>query len=102
MYTYKRWAAALATTQTVEALMALVRDYMGKIDPSELAMLPEACRAHRLEDVDDLADMAVTLAKCELAADPASAGYALLHEMALTFAAAQARLRVIRGAFPTG
>jgi hypothetical protein len=102
MYTYKRWAAGIAATQSVDDLLGLIREYIATITPSELSLLPEECRAHRLRDIDDLAEMAVTFAKCELATDPGAPAYGLLHEMALTFAAAQGRLRIIRGAFPVG
>ena len=100
MYTYKRWAAAITATQSVDELIGVVREYIATVVPSELALLPEECRAQRVKDVDDLAAMAVTFAKCELASDPADPAHGLLHEMALTLAAAQARLRVLRGAFP--
>ena len=74
--------------------------YLAAIPPIVLSRLPPECGVRELGEVDDIGAAAVVLARCDLQATRGGELSDMLHQMALTFAAAQGRLRQIRGRFP--
>jgi hypothetical protein len=82
-------------------VLRIMRDYLATLLPDEVALLPESCRIASIRSTQDVELAAVTLAHCDLKANPAEPASKLLTEMAHTFAWAQARLRDLRSRWPT-
>jgi hypothetical protein len=82
-------------------VLRIMREYLATLIPGDVAMLPESCRIAAIRTTQDIESAAVTLAHCDLKADPAEDSSKLLTEMAHTFAWAQARIRDLRSRWPS-
>jgi hypothetical protein len=82
-------------------VMKIMREYLATLAPEDFAILPEECRISSIRSTQDIEQAAVTLAHCDLKADPGDTSSKLLTEMAHTFAWAQARLRDLRSRWPS-
>jgi hypothetical protein len=49
-----RWHGSLEEVETVDGIVALVREYLATLAPEQLLRLPEACRNLRVKAEDDI------------------------------------------------
>lgn len=92
------WHSGLDEAHTIEAVVAVVRDYLAQWSPVDLARLPARCRPGRIVDGADITEHAFTLV-CEQCASQGRSD-ARLSQMAAFFASASRR--VARLAAPRG
>jgi hypothetical protein len=86
------WNAALATAGSEREVLAVVKDYLSRWSPSEIAALPEDCRPGRMAGADDVAELAFKLSQAQCASgDDVDQGM-LLERIGAFFAHASARL----------
>ena len=63
------WQGRLNEASTRLDVLRVAREFVGRLDPAEIARLPEECRPHKLVDSDDIGDYALGLVKCSCAGD---------------------------------
>ena len=49
-----QWHAQVDDEDAVDGVLSLARDYLARLAPEQLAMLPESCRAMRIKAEDDI------------------------------------------------
>lgn len=49
-----RWHGAMETVETVDEVVALMREYLATLAPEQYLKLPDACRALRVKAEDDI------------------------------------------------
>lgn len=49
-----RWHGAMETVETVDEIVALMREYLATLAPEQYLKLPDACRALRVKAEDDI------------------------------------------------
>ncbi len=69
-------------------MVRVLRDYLDSLTPGQRAALPRGCSAQAIQGTPEIQEWAVTLAHADLKL----AGSATLHEAAVIFAAAGAKL----------
>ena len=87
--------ARLRNAASEEAVLDLVRDYVGEWMPEELALIPADCRPGRMHDFEDLNEIAFRLTQ-EKFAMPPSEENPLVLEMQTFFAQAVTRIGEIK------
>jgi hypothetical protein len=92
---YTRWREALQQAPDVEAVNAIMRDYVDELGPVT-GVFPGHCQAVIRGELDIQA-AAVVLLQCELAFSGSKEARALLHEVAYTFASAAVRITLLHG-----
>lgn len=90
------WKGRLQMAMDVDAVMRLVRFYLGNWTPEQLGHLPLLLASPILPDSEALVARAVIASRAELMFDGPKVAHALLREMALTLAVAASRLRYLR------
>ena len=90
------WKGRIETAPDVDQLVSLVRAYLGAWKPEQLSQLPYDLAAVALHESDDILYRALLASRAELTETVDAAEYAFLREMALTFATAATRLRLLR------
>ena len=93
---YDEWRGRIEAAPNVDQLVWLVRAYLRAWPPEELDRLPQDLAAVALHESDDILSGALLASRAELKGGVGLAEYAVLREMALTFAAAATRLRLLR------
>ena len=93
---FDEWKGRIETAPDVEQLVSLVRAYLCAWRPEQLSHLPYDLAAVALHESDDILYRALLASRAELIGGVGAAEYAVLREMALTFAAAATRLRLLR------
>ena len=89
------WRTLLDETRTEGEILAVVRKFLVAIPPEDLAQLPGECRHIRVDDVQAVAQWAVTVRRHELAAAIQRAEYALLRSLSELLGIAANRLATI-------
>lgn len=89
------WQDRLDDASTVHDVVEIARDFLATWDRFEIAALPEACRAGKIFDANDVTSYAFQLRshECETDSDAAP----LIHRMASFFSNASVRLSEILG-----
>ncbi len=84
------WQARVEQARTVHDVLEACRDYLAKLEPGEVALLPRACRPPKLLDAGDISSYAFELVRhhCKEEDD----GARLVHQLAAFFS--QASIRV--------
>jgi hypothetical protein len=95
---FDEWRGRIEAAPDVEQLVGLVRAYLHAWPPEQLNRLPYDLAAVALPDSDDILSRALLASLAELKGGGSLAEYVVLREMALTFAAAATRLRLLRSA----
>jgi hypothetical protein len=57
------WNAQLAECQSIQAVLAVVRDYLALLSPAELAAIPEPLRPRSFANAAELADFAFEITR---------------------------------------
>ena len=83
------WPERLDECASVAEVLDVVRVFMARFDPAEIAALPPGCRPGKIVDADDVSALAVDLMRhtCR-EAEPRE----LLHKLAAVFAQASGRI----------
>jgi len=97
---FDQWRGRIEAAPDVDQLVWVVRAYLRAWQPDQLSRLPYDLAAVALHDSDDILSRALLASHAELKGGVTLAEYAFLREMALTFAAAAMRLRLLRSARP--
>jgi len=98
LHRFQKWRDALQVAPNVNAINALMRDYVAAIGVAVIDTLPAACRQALLQPDLDVQAAAVTLLQSEMSLTGATDELrALLHEIAHTFAAASVRITSLHG-----
>lgn len=100
MIGHNKWAPLIQGAMSEAELVRVMRDYLSTLLPSDIEQIPKDCRLESIASADQVSEAALMLTQAELGGTSGSPGHDVLHEMALTFAAAQARLRHLRSPFP--
>jgi hypothetical protein len=95
---FEEWRGRIEAAPDVEHLVGLVRAYLRAWPPEQLNRLPYDLAAVVLPDSDDILSRALLATLAELKGGDSLAEYTVVREMALTFAAAAMRLRLLRSA----
>jgi len=95
---FDEWRGRIEAAHDVDQLVWLVRAYLRAWPPEQLGQLPHDLAAIALPESDDILSLALLASLAELKGGGSHAQYAVLREMALTFAAAATRLRLLRSA----
>lgn len=77
-------------------VLAIARQFMATILPSELEKLPPQCSRISVDSAEEIAEAAVVLTRCELKFPPETDGAALLRRMANFFVIASNRISRFR------
>ncbi|HSJ98306.1 MAG TPA: hypothetical protein VLC53_14615 [Myxococcota bacterium] len=64
------WQGRLEGSRTVADVLSVVRDYLALWSPQEVSQLPPECRPGKIVDPDDVAELAVQLARATLDSAP--------------------------------
>jgi hypothetical protein len=96
MHRFTQWRDQIAVAPDIEAVNAIMRDYVDAIAPF-VQVLPSACR-DVLDREMDVQSAAVTLLHEEVRFEGDEEARALLQEVAYTFAAASMRITVLYAA----
>ena len=100
MHRYQRWIPRITAASSEKAVLEVVREYVDVIPTEHLASLPGDCSVRPVKSVDDISELALTLARCELNTVAREEPPAILHDMVMVLASAQARIRQLRSPFP--
>ena len=92
------WHRQLEGSETVERIVATLKDYLDTLTPEDLARLPENCRAVRIKGDDDLEYWTYKLSRHHPAHTGAWVDSALLQEVFNHFLHASARVSQIHRA----
>ena len=95
---FEDWRGRIEAAPDVDHLVRLVRAYLRAWPPEQLRQLPYDLAATALHESDDILSRALLASLAELKGAGSVAEYRVLREMALTFAAAATRLRLLRSA----
>ena len=76
-------------------VVAIVREYLARIGPAELATLPEDCRPGKITDREDIADYAVRVARRRALSPQSVANDALLDRIHNLLSHASARVAML-------
>ena len=82
------WLSQVEGARSAADLARVVRDYLSSLTPEQAAELPRGCSAKAIAAPSDVQEWAVTLARDDLMLG----GSATLHQAAVIFAAAGAKL----------
>jgi hypothetical protein len=93
---FDAWRSRIEAAPDVEQLVGLVRAYLHTWPPEQLSRLPYELAAVALPESDDILSRALLASLAELKGGGSVAEYVVVREMALTFAAAATRLRLLR------
>lgn len=93
---FDEWRGRIDAAPDVDQLVWVVRAYLRAWQPDQLSRLPCDLAAVALHESDDILSRALLASRAELMGAGTLAEYAVLREMALTFAAAATRLRLLR------
>ena len=93
---YERWKPLIEATRNEEALVAVMREYCDTLLPSDVVKLPQVCPACSVQAVTDIGELAVEYTAIELKYDREDETRATLHDLALTFCAANEQLKRLR------
>jgi hypothetical protein len=89
------WHTQLDCVACVGEVVAMVRDYLARITPEELARLPEACRALRVKAEDDIEYWTWQLSEAHGASRNGEGDPELVHEVFTHFLHASLRIAQI-------
>ena len=92
---YDEWKHEVGGARDHDQVLRVIRAYLGSWSYEQLRLLPMDVSGLVVESADDVVARALLASRAEITAEP-GADTALLREMALTFAAATARLRCLR------
>ncbi len=93
---FDEWRGRIEAAPDVDQLVWVVRAYLRAWQPEQLGRLPYDLAAVALHESDDILYRALLASRAELKGGIGLAEYAVLREMALTFAAAATRLKLLR------
>jgi hypothetical protein len=100
MHRFQRWIPLISAAPSESAVLEVVREYVDVIPSAHLAALPQDCSLRPIKSVDDISDLALTLARCELNTVAREEPPPILHDMVMVLSSAQARIRQLRSPFP--
>jgi|SRR5688572_20884851 hypothetical protein len=92
---FEAWQHEIDHAADIDQLLQAVRAYLAAWPAEALALLPIDLAATALPDTDAIYARAFLASRAELAHTGQEPGYPLLRELALTLAAAAARLRTL-------
>jgi hypothetical protein len=88
---YARWQSLIQIAPSEEAVIALVRRYLGTLTETEMERLPFEFRPTLPSTRDEVAGWAVQLVRAEMKYSGEEAAAELLHQMAVVFSEASTR-----------
>ena len=91
-----QWLSQIESARSSAELVRVLREYMASLDERGRAQLPALGAHNAIADAASVQEWAVTLAQLDLKADGSPESHAL-HEAAVVFAAAAARLAKVAG-----
>jgi hypothetical protein len=86
------WVSQIEGARTTSDLVRMLREYVTSLNTEERAQLPQAFGAEAVTSAADIQEWAVTLAREDLRGTGPGATSGVLHQAAVIFAAAGARL----------
>lgn len=86
-----RWQSLIQAAPTDDAVLALVRRYLGTLSDGQIARLPENCRPTLPDTREQVGSWAVTVARAEMAFKGDAEATALMQQMAVVFSEASQR-----------
>ena len=91
-----QWPNVLDGARTEQDVVAIVREYMATWGPEELGRLPPACRPGKINDAEDISDLAFCLTSAHLAFSGSLADRLLLERLMGFFTHAGTRLAALQ------
>ena len=86
------WLSQVEGARSVSELVRMLRDYLSALDAQERAQLPLSCSPERISTAADIQEFAVALAQEDLRSTGTGGDGGTVHQAAMVFAAAGARL----------
>jgi hypothetical protein len=90
--TGRAWLSQIEGARSSSELVRMLRDYLASLKSEERAQLPRGCAAERITNASDIQEWAVTLAQEDLRSTGSGGMRDAVHQAAIVFAAAGARL----------
>ena len=86
------WLSQIEGARSTDDLVRVLQNYVASLSSEERASLPPGCTTERISHSADIQEWAVTLAHEDLKATGSGRATTTLHQAAMVFAAAGARL----------
>jgi hypothetical protein len=86
------WLSQIDGARSASELAKMLRNYLGSLGAEDRAQLPPECVAERIAEAADIQEWAVALAREDLRSTGSGGARDVLHQAAVVFAAAGARL----------
>ncbi len=96
MHRFQKWRDALQIAPDVKAVSGVMQDYVATLSPEDLEHIPAPCSAAMRTSPLDIPAIAVCLLQAELSWSGRPEAWAVLHDVAHTFALAATRLTMVQ------
>lgn len=96
MHRFQKWRDALQLAPDVKAVCGVMQEYVTTLAPEDLENIPAACRAAMHASPLEIPAIAVCLLQAELSWKGRPEDWAVLHDVAHTFALAATRLTLVQ------